>query len=77
MSEKTATSGAGIITIVIVIAVIIGGLFLLDKRQARQDCEDRALVAATDQYPINEYPDTAQRSQLQEDYEQRYLQSCE
>lgn len=61
---------------VILLLVIAIGLFIWDKGQAQNDCEDRAIVAATDTYPINEYPDTAERSRLQATYKQTYMESC-
>lgn len=62
---------------IIIVTVIILGIVWWQNNQSRSDCEDRALIAATDTYPIDEYPDTNKRAQLQEQYERRYIsQNC-
>jgi len=65
-----------VVWIIILIVIGVGGLIYLDKRQANSDCKERALAAAVDTYPINEYPNTIEREQLQKTYESRYLESC-
>lgn len=62
---------------VAIVVLGIGGLFLWDKSQKNKECEDRALAASVDTYPISEYPNTDQRAALQEDYERRYMSNCQ
>ena len=65
-----------VVTLSVIIAVVLGGLWLLSKNQEHKDCEARAVKASIETYPIGEYPNITQRTQLQQSYEQRYKESC-
>ena len=73
MSNIESTNSGVVLALIVIF--IISGLFIWDKRQAREDCELRANTASVETYPMNEYPDTNERARLQSDYEQRYLES--
>lgn len=62
---------------IVVIALIVGGLFLWQRTSDAQKCKDMALAAAVDAYPMNEYPNTGQREVLQQSYERSYMTSCQ
>lgn len=62
---------------IIIIVLVLGGIWLFNEKQKMDDCKDRALEAAIDVYPIDDYPDTSERAKQQAEYEQRYIsQNC-
>lgn len=65
-----------VITYAIIGVFILGGLWFFDKKQSTNECNDRALAAAIDTYPISEYPDANERDILQKGYIEKYKQSC-
>lgn len=64
------------ITAIVVAVAIIAIGYAIYHNNNMNDCKSNADKAAIETYPISQYPDTAQRSSLQEAYKQKYLQSC-
>lgn len=62
---------------VIFIAAAVLILALFGKQDDHNKCVERAEQAAIDTYDISTYPNTAERSALQERYKQSYISgSC-
>lgn len=61
-----------LISIVIIVVLAGGGLYLWDKKE-RVACESRANELAVSYYPMSQYPDMAERTQLQSKYKTTYI----
>lgn len=73
--EQKQSNNSSVITWVVIGVIVIGGLYLFQQRQERKECEARANAAAVETYDMSSYPNTAQRGQLQAQYEQSYINS--
>ncbi len=61
---------------IVVFVVIIVGYFAYMDYEKRTECEEMALIAAIDTYPIDSNPSAAVRDSQQKAYQYRYMQSC-
>lgn len=74
-SRKDIPSTITTVAVIVVLLVIVGGIFLTQRN--RSNCENDAARASIEMYPVSEYPDTGERSRLQDTYKQTYMESCQ
>lgn len=78
LDENQRVNNNNLIGWAVIIVAVACGVLLINMYRVNKECEDRALEASVEAYPINEYPDTNERARLQGQYEQRYIQqSCQ
>jgi len=66
-----------VVIIGVAIIITVAGLYIFASyQQQHKDCENKALEAAVETYPINEYPNTGKRQSLQNSYQAKYLETC-
>lgn len=73
MSKDNTTRG---LVGVIAIALVAFGSWFIYQNSDSSGCEHMASVVAADAYPVNEYPNAAERSALQDTYKHTYMMSC-
>lgn len=76
MEERSEHAGINWLGWGVLIVLIGGGVLIYANNSMKDECKNRATAAAVDRYPINEYPDTAMRGQLQEEYKLNYIRGA-
>lgn len=71
-------NNSGWIVWAVVAAILVLVAAGLSRQHSHNQCVNRAVAAAVDTYGIQQYPNTAVRSQLQDQYKNKYIaQNCQ